>query len=196
MLSTACAQAATWQHQAHFEGMSVNVSGQSLISPGYVDHVRGALQESGLPAHRLVLEIVEDVLAITDTDVATAIHGLRELGVRLAIDDFGTGYSSLSRLDALPVDILKIDRSFVSALLPPLTQTPMLTVITSLGQGLHLDLIAEGIETAHQWQCLTSLGCQLGQGFLFSHPITAAEFTTLAATSPLTPRRRATRSIA
>ena len=184
MLSTACAQAATWRQRAPFETISVNVSGQSLISPGYLDHVRAALQESGFPADSLVLEIVEDVLAVTDTDVTTAIHGLRELGVRLAIDDFGTGYSSLSRLDALPVDILKIDRSFVSALLPPLTQTPILTVITSLGHGLHLDLVAEGIETAHQWQCLASLGCQLGQGFLFGHAITAAEFTAFASASP------------
>jgi diguanylate cyclase (GGDEF)-like protein/PAS domain S-box-containing protein len=148
--------------------ISVNLSVKQLQSETIVDDVRQALEESGLPASALVLEITESVM-MADTDLA--VHRLQELkalGVLLAMDDFGTGYSSLSYLSRFPVDILKMDRSFLS---DEHEESGLIAAIIALGTSLKLDVVAEGIEVPAQIASLRELGCDLGQGFLFARPM-------------------------
>src|SRR5207248_2367445 len=140
--------------------MSVNLSVKQLQSETIVADVRSALEESGLTPSALVLEITESVM-MADTDVAVArLHELKGLGVRLAMDDFGTGYSSLSYLSRFPVDILKMDRSFLGAE----EESSLTAAIVALGESLKLDVVAEGVERPEQVASLQSLGCELGQG--------------------------------
>ena len=152
--------------------MSVNLSVKQLQHSDIAADVRDALAESGLPAASLTLEITETVL-MTDTDIAVQrLSELKELGVRLAMDDFGTGYSSLSYLSRFPVDILKMDRSFLRDGATP--QTSLLaSAVIALGETLQLEIVAEGIEFTEQWNGLRDLGCGSGQGFLFAHPMDA-----------------------
>ncbi|HYZ75871.1 MAG TPA: EAL domain-containing protein [Gaiellaceae bacterium] len=148
--------------------MSVNLSVKQLQSETIVDDVRSALEESGLTPSALVLEITESVM-MADIDVAVArLHQLKELGVRLAMDDFGTGYSSLSYLSRFPVDILKMDRSFLAA---GEEESTLTAAIVALGDSLKLDVVAEGVERPEQIVSLQSLGCELGQGFLFARAL-------------------------
>jgi diguanylate cyclase (GGDEF)-like protein/PAS domain S-box-containing protein len=149
--------------------MSVNLSVKQLQSETIVDDVRAALRESEVDAGSLVLEITESVM-MADTDLAVQrLHDLKGLGVRLAMDDFGTGYSSLSYLSRLPVDILKMDRSFLMS--NHETDSSLAAAIISLGKSLKLDVVAEGIERIDQLPPLRDLGCELGQGFLFAMPM-------------------------
>ncbi len=171
VLNQACAQA-TELHRSFPEAsamkISVNLSIKQLQSETIVDDVRGALHRAGLAADRLVLEITESVM-MADTELALLrLHALKELGVQLAMDDFGTGYSSLSYLSQFPVDILKMDRSFLST--DP-KQSDLAAAIVGLGSSLHLDVVAEGVETREQTQALVDLGCEFGQGFLFARPM-------------------------
>jgi diguanylate cyclase (GGDEF)-like protein/PAS domain S-box-containing protein len=147
--------------------MSVNLSVRQLQSDTIVADVREALEESGLPPSALVLEITESVM-MADIDLAVRrLNDLKALGVRLAMDDFGTGYSSLSYLSRFPVDILKMDRSFVAS-----DENDALTAaIIALGASLTLEVVAEGIELPEQASSLHDLGCELGQGFLFARPM-------------------------
>jgi diguanylate cyclase (GGDEF)-like protein/PAS domain S-box-containing protein len=148
--------------------MSVNLSVKQLQSETIVGDVRNALEESGLTPSALVLEITESVM-MADIDVAVArLHALKELGVRLAMDDFGTGYSSLSYLSRFPVDILKMDRSFLAA---GEEESTLTAAIIALGESLKLDVVAEGVERPEQIESLQSLGCELGQGFLFARAL-------------------------
>jgi diguanylate cyclase (GGDEF)-like protein/PAS domain S-box-containing protein len=148
--------------------MSVNLSVKQLQSETIVDDVREALEASGLPASALVLEITESVM-MADTDLAVRrLEELKALGVLLAMDDFGTGYSSLSYLSRFPVDILKMDRSFLS---PEHEESGLIAAIIALGTSLRLDVVAEGIELPEQFVSLRDLGCDLGQGFLFAKPM-------------------------
>ena len=148
--------------------MSVNLSVKQLQSETIVDDVRDALAASGLPPSALVLEITESVM-MADTDIAIRrLHELKSLGVLLAMDDFGTGYSSLSYLSRFPVDILKMDRSFLSS---DHDESGLAAAIVALGNSLSLDVVAEGIELPEQILSLRDLGCELGQGFLFAKPM-------------------------
>jgi diguanylate cyclase (GGDEF)-like protein/PAS domain S-box-containing protein len=148
--------------------MSVNLSVKQLQSESIVDDVRDALATSGLPPSALVLEITETVM-MADTDLAVRrLSELKELGVLLAMDDFGTGYSSLSYLSRFPVDILKMDRSFLSS---EHYESGLAAAIIALGNSLSLDVVAEGIELPEQIASLRQLGCELGQGFLFAKPM-------------------------
>ncbi len=148
--------------------MSVNLSVKQLQSETIVDDVREALESSGLPPSALVLEITETVM-MADTDLAVQrLHELKALGVLLAMDDFGTGYSSLSYLSRFPVDILKMDRSFLSS---EHDESSLAAAIVALGNSLQLDVVAEGIELPEQIASLRDLGCELGQGFLFATPM-------------------------
>jgi diguanylate cyclase (GGDEF)-like protein/PAS domain S-box-containing protein len=148
--------------------MSVNLSVKQLQSETIVEHVREALVTSGLPPSALVLEITETVM-MADTDLAVRrLNELKELGVLLAMDDFGTGYSSLSYLSRFPVDILKMDRSFLSS---EHYESGLAAAIIALGNSLSLDVVAEGIELPEQIASLRQLGCELGQGFLFAKPM-------------------------
>jgi EAL domain-containing protein (putative c-di-GMP-specific phosphodiesterase class I) len=150
-----------------------------------VADVREALEVSGLPATALVLEITESLM-LTDTDFAMLqLHNLKALGIRLAMDDFGTGYSSLSYLSRFPVDILKMDRSFVGSK----DNDTLTSAIIALGASLSLEVVAEGIELPEQASSLEELGCELGQGFLFARPMNSdalTEFLIIAgASTPL-----------
>jgi diguanylate cyclase (GGDEF)-like protein/PAS domain S-box-containing protein len=148
--------------------MSVNLSVKQLQSETIVDDVREALEASGLPPSALVLEITESVM-MADTDLAVRrLEELKSLGVLLAMDDFGTGYSSLSYLSRFPVDILKMDRSFLSS---EHEESGLIAAIIALGTSLRLDVVAEGIELPEQIVSLRDLGCDLGQGFLFAKPM-------------------------
>jgi diguanylate cyclase (GGDEF)-like protein len=149
--------------------MNVNLSAKQLQHGGIVHDVQAALTASGLPPDRLVLELTESVL-LEDGDLAVErLNALKALGLRLALDDFGTGFSSLSYLSRLPVDVLKLDRSFLRDGAPALTAG-----IVGLGAALQLEVVAEGIETNDQWYALQALGCDYGQGFLFARPLDAA----------------------
>ena len=150
--------------------VAVNLSVLQLQHSDIVADVSDALAESGLAASCLTLEITETVM-MTDTDTALQrLEDLKELGVRLAMDDFGTGYSSLSYLSQLPVDIVKMDRSFLRAGASP-RASALASVVVGLGETLQLDVVAEGIEYDEQWTALRDLGCDLGQGFLFARPM-------------------------
>ena len=148
--------------------ISVNLSVKQLQSESIIEDVREALESSGLPPSSLVLEITETVM-MADTDLAVQrLHDLKELGILLAMDDFGTGYSSLSYLSRFPIDILKMDRSFLSA---EHEDSGLAAAIIALGTSLNLDVVAEGIELPEQIVSLRDLGCELGQGFLFAKPM-------------------------
>ena len=149
--------------------LSVNASGLELQRPDYADDVLQILVETGLDPRRLVLEVTESSVAGQDPEVATTLTRLRQRGVRVAIDDFGTGYSSLSQLGRLPVDILKIDKSFVWADAIPLRDS-VLTAIIGLAAAFGLTTIAEGIETGDHLELLRRIGCTFGQGYLFGRP--------------------------
>jgi diguanylate cyclase (GGDEF)-like protein/PAS domain S-box-containing protein len=152
--------------------MAVNLSVKQLQHSDIVGDVRDALERADLEPGCLTLEITETVM-MTDTDlVVQRLKELKELGVRLAMDDFGTGYSSLSYLSKFPVDILKMDRSFLRADASPET-AGLATAVVSLGETLNLEVVAEGIELPEQWSTLRDLGCDLGQGFYFARPMDA-----------------------
>ena len=152
--------------------MSVNLSLKQIQHSDIVADVRDALEEAGLPPERLTLEITESVL-MDDTELAVSrLRDLKALGVRLALDDFGTGYSSLSYLSRFPVDILKMDRSFLSEGSTPDSHS-LANAVVGLGTTLALEVVAEGIEMPHQAETLRELGCDLGQGFLFARPLDA-----------------------
>jgi diguanylate cyclase (GGDEF)-like protein/PAS domain S-box-containing protein len=148
--------------------ISVNLSAKQLQSETIVDDVRLALEESGLPPSALVLEITETAMMV-DTELAVRrLRELKSLGVLLAMDDFGTGYSSLSYLSRFPVDVIKMDRSFLS---PEHEDSNLAAAIIALGKSLKLQVVAEGIERPDQIAALRALGCELGQGFLFGKPM-------------------------
>jgi diguanylate cyclase (GGDEF)-like protein/PAS domain S-box-containing protein len=175
VLREACRQARQMQTLLPADpplSMSVNLSVKQLQHSDIAADVRDALRESGLDPASLTLEITETVL-MTDTDIAVQrLSELKELGVRLAMDDFGTGYSSLSYLSRFPVDILKMDRSFLRDGATPQTSA-LASAVIALGETLQLEIVAEGIEYAEQWEGLRDLGCGSGQGFLFAHPMDA-----------------------
>jgi diguanylate cyclase (GGDEF)-like protein/PAS domain S-box-containing protein len=152
--------------------LAINLSLKQLQHSDVVADVREALEESGLPPASLTLEITESVL-MADTDLAVQrLAELKELGVKLALDDFGTGYSSLSYLSKFPVDVLKMDRSFLRDGASP-QQTDLATAVVALGSTLSLEVVAEGIELPEQWSTLRDLGCEKGQGFYFARPMKA-----------------------
>jgi diguanylate cyclase (GGDEF)-like protein/PAS domain S-box-containing protein len=176
VLEEATRQTGAWQRASgRALTISVNVSARQVANPGLVAEVAAALEAADLQPASLMLEITEGAL-VGDTESAIAIlTSLRGLGVRLAIDDFGTGYSSLNYLRELPVDVIKIDRSFVAEVNHGAEQRAVLRSILDLARTLHLETIAEGIEDSSQLDKLTSLGTTLGQGFYFARPIRSDE---------------------
>ena len=153
--------------------MNVNVSARQITEHGFVEDVGRILDATGIDPARLVLELTEGVLMReTEATLATFVE-LKRLGLRLAIDDFGTGYSSLSYLHRFPIDVLKIDRSFVASMLDGPDEAALLRSILALSETLHLETVAEGIEDLGQLQELRSCGATMGQGFYFARPLTA-----------------------
>ena len=183
VLQEACRQAAEWLALpgAKPMTMSVNLSARQVQDVALVSDVVAALRDSGLPAKYLTLEITESVLMHDVEATRTTLASLKAMGLRLAIDDFGTGYSSLSYLRRFPVDILKIDRSFVATLDGSHTEAALVRSILSLGQTLQLETVAEGIERLGQLRELQSLGAHLGQGFYFARPLDADAMSALVA---------------
>jgi diguanylate cyclase (GGDEF)-like protein/PAS domain S-box-containing protein len=173
VLAEACQQAASWAGM-HSSGeqlrISVNVSAKQLVQPGWSDEVAQVLAESGLAPRQLVLEITESVLMDDADATAVRLEELRRLGVRIAIDDFGTGYSSLGYLRRLPVDILKIDKSFIDGVAEGPHESALARAVVKLASTLRLEAVAEGINSRKQLLQLRRLRCPYGQGFYFSRP--------------------------
>jgi diguanylate cyclase (GGDEF)-like protein/PAS domain S-box-containing protein len=183
VLRRACAQLAEWRRLPGRDGaalaVGINHSGRQLQDPRLLDDVAGALAEAGVPPECVVLEITESVI-MRDTESSLAIlHALRALGVRLAIDDFGTGYSSLSYLQRFPIDVLKIDKSFVDGVATRGSDAALARLIVALGETLGLSTIAEGVESEAQRQALVALGCTRAQGYHFCRPTEAPVVTAL-----------------
>jgi EAL domain-containing protein (putative c-di-GMP-specific phosphodiesterase class I) len=167
--------------------VSVNVSPRQLREPDFATQVLDALRSSALPPTALILEITEGVLVASGVVTEQAIGHLsvlRAQGVRVAVDDFGTGYSSLAYLRDLPIDHIKIDKSFMPAPgAPDPAARTIVKAVIDLASGLRLGTIAEGVETLEQVQLLRELGCERAQGFYFSRPVPAAEAAALLAES-------------
>ncbi|WP_375480683.1 putative bifunctional diguanylate cyclase/phosphodiesterase [uncultured Jatrophihabitans sp.] len=182
VLEQACLAAASWDAAgaAPFD-MSVNVSARQLQDPRFVDDVQSTLSIAGLPPSRLVLEVTESMLMKNPARTAALLSRLREAGVRVAIDDFGTGYSSLSHLQQFPIDIIKIDKSFVDPLASPSGEaSAFVHAIVRLAHELRLATLAEGIEEPAQRTALIQLGCDSAQGYLLSKPLTPQDARALA----------------
>ncbi|MEV4637099.1 EAL domain-containing protein [Actinoplanes sp. NPDC049548] len=179
VLGEACAQVVDWGADTY---VSVNLSPRQLQEPTLVQDVLSVLNRTGLEPRRLVLEITESAL-VDDAAGITMLAAFREHGIRVAIDDFGTGYSSLHYLTRLPVDILKIDRSFVAELNGTPEGAGITEAILRLSHALHLTTVAEGIETSEQAAELQLLGCGVGQGYLFAPPLPATDMLSLLTSS-------------
>lgn len=172
VMRTACQQGQTWLTAGlAVPRLSVNVSVREMRTPGYVERVAAILAETGFPPDRLEIEVTESIIQRVDQSMLLFTR-LKALGVQIAIDDFGTGFSSLSLLKSLPIDRIKIDRTFVQALPDDKHSRELCRTIINLADSLNMAVTAEGIETQAQRQFLQSLHCQEGQGYLFSHPLT------------------------
>jgi diguanylate cyclase (GGDEF)-like protein/PAS domain S-box-containing protein len=184
VLTEACRQVAKWQRETGLPlRLSVNLSARQLEAPRLAEHVAKTLRSTGVRANDLVLEITESMLVDNAERTIAKLHLLREIGVKLAIDDFGTGYSSLNYLRRLPVDVLKIDRSFVKGIGTEAELTSLTAAIVGIGRDLGLDTVAEGIEDPVQLAALREMGCVLGQGFLYARPLPPAELAALIGTT-------------
>ena len=160
-------------------GVSVNISGSDLVRAGFVGVVLGRLRAHGVAPERLTLEITETVLMSNLEPAHDALSQLRRCGVKLAIDDFGTGYSSLAYLSKLPIDYLKIDRSFICAITSGDEHVEIVRAVLTLGQALGKCVVAEGIETPEQLAALRKLGVAVGQGYLMSRPLSPPQVSAL-----------------
>jgi len=193
VLNEACEHGARWNADRGDKPitMTVNISGKQLLSDMLVPEVANVLRRTGLSPQSLILEITETVLMHETATTLDRLTQLKGLGVRLAIDDFGTGYSSLSYLQQFPVDIIKIDQSFIEGLRRGTNDTALVRTIIALAGSLALRTIAEGVEELQQQEQLRELGCDSAQGFLFSRPMTGSEIEELMASGvPPEMRRR------
>jgi len=182
VLERACAQAAKWYHMSPDAppiSISVNLSPVQLANPRFPDAVDEALDRTGLDPSCLYLELTESSMLHEDEALRDVLQKLKRLGVRLLLDDFGTGYSSLSYLTHLPLDALKVDRSFVDGLGVKSRDTAITEAIIAMSKALSLDVIAEGVESARQADELRRLGCDIAQGYWFSRPVSESSITAL-----------------
>jgi diguanylate cyclase (GGDEF)-like protein len=180
VLSAACGTVADWR-QRHLPDLkvAVNLTARSLEDPGLAGMVTAALEESGLPASALELEITETMALLQIQDPASILAELRARGTRVAVDDFGTGYSSLSYLRELPVEVVKLDSSFIRDLGRRPRDSRIVGAVIQLAHGLGMEVVAEGVEEESQMAVLEMLHCDRMQGYLFSHPLPRAEFESL-----------------
>ena len=177
LLRTACRQASYWQpiDPARAISLAFNLSGDEVFAPGLVGRIERTLELTEFPASLLILEVTEQIAMADKMRVRQAMKDLQSLGVRIAIDDFGAGYSSLTYLREFPVNILKIDRSFVTPLGADDRALALFRSILSIAEALSLDVVVEGVETREQAEILVELGCLVAQGFYFAHPRPAEE---------------------
>ena len=176
VLETACAQLRRWHEQTGDADlqMSVNVSTRQLAHPDLPRHVRAAVESAGIDPTRLTLEITEHLLLDNGEVMQRRLQALKEIGVHLAIDDFGTGYSALSYLQTFPIDVLKIDRSFVSGIDHDPERARLVRSIVEMGHNLRLSVVSEGIEEVGEAALMREFRSHYGQGYLFSRPVDAA----------------------
>ena len=179
VLEQACRDAAVWRSSYPWVSVAINVSAGQLSTDRFVDDVRSALRRNQLDPEAIVLEITESTLMIDANATVRRLQTLKSLGVRLAIDDFGTGFSSLSYLRQFPVDILKIDRSFLATVTTSVQTAVLVHSLVQLGKALGLDVIAEGIEHLDQLEALRDTECRLAQGFLFAQAVPRDEMDRL-----------------
>ncbi len=196
-LNQACQDASTWQRSGSRGAgvkVSVNISARQFHDSRLVNEVKNAVTRAALDARLLTVELTETLLLQDSAVTKTRIAGLQQLGVTLALDDFGTGYSSLSYLRRFPIDILKMDKSFLDDVPGNLQDEAVVRAIVDLGGNLDLQLIAEGVETREQADALAALGCPFGQGFHFACPLPFAEALALVAL-PSLPAQRSSRQM-
>ena len=180
VLREGCRQARAWQDAGLPPlPIAINVSAVELRARDFVPEVRAILGAEGLEARYLELELTETFLMQDSTSTSVVLMALKGMGVRLALDDFGTGYSSLSYLRRFPIDTVKIDRSFVRDLTTDADDASIVTAVISMGKRLHMQVVAEGVETPEQLEFLREQSCPEGQGYHFSRPMAAKEFAVL-----------------
>jgi EAL domain-containing protein (putative c-di-GMP-specific phosphodiesterase class I) len=176
VLRTALGAVARWRSWGHSFTMSVNLSARMLREPAFLDEVDTALCATGLPAHGLMLEITESAVMEDVTAARAMLDDLRRRGVRLSLDDFGTGHSSLAHLATLPVDELKLDKTFVLGLPQDVTSLAIVRAAIDLAHQLGLTVVAEGVETVEAQDVLVHGGCDIVQGYLHSRPLPVHDF--------------------
>jgi EAL domain-containing protein (putative c-di-GMP-specific phosphodiesterase class I) len=178
VLDQSLAACAAWRARGVELQVAVNLSAHTVSDPSLIDHVRDALVRHGLPPSALELELTESAVLGDHAHAGTILDGLRTLGISLAVDDFGTGYASISYLTTLPLDVLKIDRSFVAGLLDDPTAAAVVGFTLDLSRHLGLHVVAEGVEDGATLAKLRMLGCDSAQGYLISRPLPADEVAT------------------
>lgn len=184
ILHSACSQVVKWQQDQPGEkplSISVNLSGKHFAHPSLVDQISTVIAETGIEPENLKLELTESAVMENAETAILMLRQIKETGVQVSIDDFGTGYSSLSYLHRFPIDQLKVDRSFVSAMEENTENGEIVRTVIALAKALKLRVVAEGIESIHQFHQLRILGCEYGQGFLFSKPLPVADTERLLA---------------
>ncbi|WP_253250968.1 sensor domain-containing protein [Vibrio mediterranei] len=180
VIREACEQGRRWLDQGiEFGKIAVNVSGLQLQHPNFVTKLKQKLLDTNFPAERLEIEITESFLLIDHQLAVDTLNQIRELGIEISLDDFGTGYSSLSYLKGLPISKLKIDRSFICDVPDENDSNAIVQAIIVMGETLSLKIVAEGVENGDQVEYLRSHGCEYGQGYVFSKPVTADQLATL-----------------
>jgi EAL domain-containing protein (putative c-di-GMP-specific phosphodiesterase class I) len=197
VLEQACRQGARWysaRPDAAPVGISVNLSAVQFAKRGLAEVVREVLRPTGLEPNCLSLEITETVILRDAELLGDPLRELKNIGVRIVLDDFGTGYSSLGYLTRLPLDALKVDRSFVDGLGTERRDTKITEAIVAMSKALSLEVIGEGVESELQAQELLRLGCHQAQGFYFSRPVPAADITRMLAQGPAWLRHKAART--
>jgi EAL domain-containing protein (putative c-di-GMP-specific phosphodiesterase class I) len=189
VLEQACRQGAAWATVRPDDppSVAVNLSPRQFRDTSLGGALARTLRETGFPAERLTMEVTEAALSADSDGAATFLHALRGCGLKVALDDFGTGYSSLGRLHLLPLDVLKVDRTFVQDLGRSPHAEAIVRAVTAMGHELGLAVTAEGVETEEQWRTLLELGCDHGQGYLFAHPMDPAAATALLLSEPPPP---------
>ncbi len=180
VIREACEQGRRWLDQGiEFGKIAVNVSGLQLQHPNFVTKLKQKLLDTNFPAERLEIEITESFLLIDHQLAVDTLNQIRELGIEISLDDFGTGYSSLSYLKGLPISKLKIDRSFICDVPDENDSNAIVQAIIVMGETLSLKIVAEGVENGDQVEYLRSHGCEYGQGYVFSKPVTADQLALL-----------------
>jgi EAL domain-containing protein (putative c-di-GMP-specific phosphodiesterase class I) len=178
VLHAACKQMMRWVPQAagmDRVGIGVNVSGRQFARPELLEEIREVLRETGLPPGRLCLEITESAIMENGAPMLEALQAISTMGIRLHLDDFGTGYSSMGYLNQMPIDVLKIDRSFVSRISGSTTGRPIVQAIIALARSLHMEVIAEGVDSEPIMSILTGMGCDSVQGYYLSPPLASEQ---------------------
>jgi EAL domain-containing protein (putative c-di-GMP-specific phosphodiesterase class I) len=185
---TACGDSQRWREQGDLDApavVCVNVSFAELLHPGHAAMVTAVLAATGLPAASLVIEVTEHVPLADADEAARRLEDLAALGVTVALDDFGTGYSSLTHLQCFPVDVLKLDRSFVTRISHDPTDGAIAAAVVALARDLGITVIAEGIETAEQFAHIRTLGIERSQGYIHGAPVRAGALESLLRAGPV-----------